>query len=61
MIDPPLPLVINKPLVFGDKDVIERIKFHEKQTEKAKTMCGECLGEGEIICPCCKGTGEDLQ
>lgn len=52
------PIRIEGPLVFGDKRQIDEVKRFEKDTERAATLCGECEGEGQIICPACTGSGE---
>lgn len=52
------PLKFNEPLVFGNKEQLEKIRSWERSIEFRKTACGECAGEGEIVCPACDGSGQ---
>lgn len=49
-----LPEILRKRLVFGDAAQIRALEALEAQ----ERWCKECLGEGSIPCPECKGTGE---
>lgn len=51
------PLVFKEPLAFGNKEQIEMIRRYEESLEFKAKACGECVGEGQIVCPQCNGTG----
>jgi hypothetical protein len=57
----PDPPVFDRPLVFGDSEQIEKIKSYTASIDRAKealARCGQCDGEGMIVCPECAGSGE---
>jgi len=62
--------VLKRPLVFGDKEQIEAIRFEEVRAEfKTLPVCLPCNGTGEHECDCpncdgdcekCGGSGREV-
>lgn len=58
-----LPLVLTKPLVFGDEAQINALKLMaEKEDFDEVADCGTCDGTGEVTIECedCDGEGKDF-
>jgi hypothetical protein len=62
---------LKRPLVFGDKEQIEAIRFEQVRAEfKQLPECKTCLGSGRHECDCencdgscskCDGSGREYQ
>lgn len=50
-------VVFKEPLMFGDMTQIQALRDHEKAVERERRQCGECEGEGTIVCCACEGRG----